>query len=70
MPLSLKAAVEKLAAADATSMNQLLVMAAAEKLAATTTAEAFVAERKGRAERDAAIRFLTREGGKNAARVR
>jgi hypothetical protein len=63
LPNSLKAAVEKLAAADGTSMNQFLVMAAAEKLAAITTAETFFAERKGRADRDAAIRFLTRSGG-------
>ena len=49
LPNSLKAAVEKLAAA--------------EKLSAITTAETFFAERKGRADRDAAIRFLTRNGG-------
>ena len=63
LPLSLKAAVEKLAEADGTSMNQFLVMAAAEKLTAMRTAEAFFAERKGRGDRDAAIRFLTRAGG-------
>jgi uncharacterized protein (DUF1778 family) len=63
LPLSLKAAVEKLAAADGTSMNQFLVMAAAEKLAAIQTAEVFFAERRGKGDRDAAIRFLTRPGG-------
>ncbi len=63
LPISLKAAVEKLAAADGTSMNQFLVMAAAEKLSAITTAEAFFAERGGRADPEAAIRFLTRPGG-------
>ena len=63
LPLSLKAAVEKLAAADGTSMNQFLVMAAAEKLSAITTAEAFFTERKGRANPEEAIRFLTRDGG-------
>jgi hypothetical protein len=63
LPLSLKAAVEKLAAADGTSMNQFLVMAAAEKLTAMRTAEAFFAERKGRSDKAAAIRFLTRAGG-------
>lgn len=36
---------------------------AAEKLAAITTAEAFFAERKGRGDPEAAIRFLTRPGG-------
>jgi hypothetical protein len=61
--LSLKAAIEKLAAADRTSMNQFLVMAAAEKLTAMRTAEAFFAERKGRGDTKAAIRFLTRSGG-------
>jgi len=63
LPLSLKAAVEKLAEADGTSMNQFLVMAAAEKLTAMRTAAAFFAERKRRGDRDVAIRFLTRVGG-------
>jgi hypothetical protein len=63
LPVSLKAAVEKLAEADGTSMNQFLVMAAAEKLTAMRTAAAFFAERKGRGNRDAAIHFLTRSGG-------
>jgi hypothetical protein len=63
--LSLKAAIEKLAAADRTSMNQFLVMAAAEKLTAMRTAEAFFAERKGRGDTKAAIRFLTRSGGES-----
>jgi len=65
LPVSLKNAVEKLAAADGTSMNQFLVMAAAEKLAAITTAEAFFAERKERADPESAIRFLTRQGGES-----
>jgi hypothetical protein len=59
----LKAAVEKLAAADGTSMNQFLVMAAAEKLSAIATAEAFFAERVEGANPEQAIRFLTRVGG-------
>jgi uncharacterized protein (DUF1778 family) len=63
LPVSLKAAVEKLAAADGTSMNQFLVMAAAEKLTAMRTAAEFFAERKGHGNTDAAIRFLTRAGG-------
>jgi hypothetical protein len=60
LPLSLKAAIEKLAAADGTSMNQFLVMAAAEKLTAIQTTESFFAARKGRGDKAAAIRFLTR----------
>ena len=63
LPLSLKAAVEQMAEADGTSMNQFLVMAAAEKLTALRTAEAFFAERRGRGDRSAAIRFLKRAGG-------
>jgi len=63
LPVSLKAALEKLAVAEGTSMNQLLVMAAAEKLSAITRAEAFFADRKGRGDPEAAIRFLTRAGG-------
>jgi hypothetical protein len=62
LPLSLKAAVEKLAEADGTSMNQFLVMAA-EKLTAMRTAEAFFAERRGRGDKQGAIRFLMRSGG-------
>lgn len=65
LPVSLKAALDKLAASDGISMNQFLVTAAAEKLSAMQTAEAFFAERKGRGNRDAAIRFLTRAGGKS-----
>jgi len=63
LPLSLKAAVEAQAAADGPSMNQFLVMAAAEKLTVMRTAAEFFAERKGNGDRDAAIRFLTRAGG-------
>ncbi len=63
LPLSLKAAIEKLAAAEGTSMNQFLVMAAAEKLTAIQTAESFFAERQGRGDKVAAVRFLTRPGG-------
>lgn len=63
LPLSLKAAIEKRAKADGTSMNQFLAMAAAEKLAAMQTAASFFAERAGRGDKDAAIRFLTRAEG-------
>ena len=63
LPVSLKAAIEKLAAADGTSMNQFLVMAAAEKLTAIQTAEDFFASRRGKGDPAAAIRFLTRAGG-------
>lgn len=63
MPVSLKAAVERIAAAEGTSMNQFFVMAAAEKLSAIQSADAFFAARKGHGDPDAAIRFLTRPDG-------
>jgi uncharacterized protein (DUF1778 family) len=63
LPRSLKAAIEELAAEDGTSVNQFLVMAAAEKLTAIQTTEAFFAARKGHGDETAAIRFLTRSHG-------
>ena len=63
LPRSLKAALEKVAAADGTSMNQFLVMAAAEKLAAIHTAETFFAQRRERGDVDKALAFLSRQGG-------
>jgi hypothetical protein len=62
LPLSLKAAVEKLSAQDGTSMNQFMVIAVAEKLSAMQT-ETFFADRRARADRDAFLRILNREGG-------
>jgi hypothetical protein len=62
LPLSLKAAVEKLSAEDGTSMNQFLVVAAAEKLSAMQT-ESFFADRRARADREAFLRILNRPGG-------
>ena len=49
LPISLKAAIEKLAEADGTSMNQL-VMAPAEKLTAIQTSESSFAARHGRGD--------------------
>lgn len=63
LPVSLKTAVERMAEAGGTSLNQFLVTAAAEKLSAIETADAFFAARKGRGDVDAAVRFLTRAGG-------
>jgi hypothetical protein len=62
LPLSLKAAVEAISERDGTSMNQFLVVAAAEKIAAMQT-ETFFAERVGRADREAFRRVLDRSGG-------
>jgi hypothetical protein len=63
LPVSLKAAIEKLVAADGTSMNQFLVMAAAEKLTAIQTAESYFAAGRGRGDLDKALVFLSRLGG-------
>ncbi len=63
LPISLKAAVERMAEADGTSMNQFLVMAAAEKLAAIQTAETYFAALRGRGNLGEALAFLSRSGG-------
>ena len=63
LPISLKAAVERMAEADGTSMNQFLVMAAAEKLSAIQTAESFFAARRGQGDLEGALEFLSRSGG-------
>ena len=63
LPLSLKAAIERWAVAGGTSVNQFLVMAAAEKLAALQPAADAFAPARERADIHAAIRFLGREGG-------
>ena len=62
LPLSLKAAVEQINARDGTSMNQFLVVAAAEKVSAMQTEE-FFAMRNARADRWAFRRILNRRGG-------
>jgi hypothetical protein len=64
LPVSLKAALEKIAARDGTSMNQFLVIAAAEKIAAMET-ENFFAERRNRADDEAFLRILNRMGGES-----
>ena len=62
LPVSLKAAVEQISERDGTSMNQFLVVAAAEKIAAMET-ERFFEERRKRADREAFLRILNRDGG-------
>jgi hypothetical protein len=62
LPVSLKAAVDQISEREGTSMNQFLVVAAAEKIAAMET-ERFFAERRGRADDAAFLRILNREGG-------
>ena len=62
LPESLKDAVEKAAREDGTSMNQFIVIAAAEKLSALNTA-AFFAERGRNGDFDELLRILNRKGG-------
>jgi hypothetical protein len=62
LPVSMKAAVEKISERDGTSMNQFLVVAAAEKIAAMET-ENFFLERRNRADDEAFLRILNRKGG-------
>jgi hypothetical protein len=62
LPVSLKTAVEHLSDRDGTSMNQFLVVAAAEKIAVMQTEEFFL-ERRNRADREAFRRILNRHGG-------
>ena len=62
LPRSIKAAVEKMAKSEGTSMNQFVATAVAEKLAVLSTA-AFFVERKSRADLIAFKRILKRKGG-------
>ena len=62
LPVSIKAALERISKRDGTSLNQFLVIAAAEKIAAMET-EDFFEERRKRADRKAFRRILNRKGG-------
>lgn len=62
LPVSMKEALEKISERDGTSMNQFLVIAAAEKIAAMET-ERFFLERGKRANRKTFRRILNRKGG-------
>jgi hypothetical protein len=64
LPVSLKSALEKISERDGTSINQFLVIAAAEKIAAMQTEEFFL-ERRNRADREAFLRILNRKGGES-----
>jgi hypothetical protein len=64
LPVSLKKALERISERDGTSLNQFLVIAAAEKIAAMET-ERFFVERKNRADRKALRRILNRKGGED-----
>jgi hypothetical protein len=62
LPISLKTALQNISDRDGTSINQFLVVAAAEKIAAMQTEEFFLS-RRGRADREAFRRILNRQGG-------
>jgi hypothetical protein len=62
LPLSIKAAVARIAKQEGTSVNQFVVMAVAEKLAALETAT-FFADRRRRADFEAFDRIMNRTGG-------
>ena len=62
LPRSIKAAVEKMAWSEGTSMNQFVATAVAEKLAVMSTA-AYFSERRSRADLAAFKRILKRKGG-------
>ena len=62
LPVSLKTALERISDRDGTSINQFLVVAAAEKIAAMQTEEFFL-NRRNRADREAFHRILNRQGG-------
>jgi hypothetical protein len=64
LPLTLKASLKEISARKGTSMNQLLVTAATEKLTALQTEPCF-SERQVRANRAAVRRLLARLGGES-----
>lgn len=65
LPLSLKAGAEQVAREDGTTLNQFIVSAVAEKLSAMKTADYFAqrAQRAQRGDVNAALAFLSRQGG-------
>ena len=62
LPLSLKSGAEQMARDDGSTLNQFIVSAVAEKLAALKTADYFV-QRAGNGDLNAALALLGRAGG-------
>ncbi len=62
LPVSLKTGAEQVAREDGSTLNQFIVSAVAEKLAALKTATYFT-ERAARGNPDLALALLNREGG-------
>lgn len=61
LPASLKAEAERIAAADGTTLNQLINMAVAEKISALKTAD-YIAQRSKRADIARALELLGKSG--------
>ena len=66
MPASLKQGATDFAKSDGTTLNQFIVSAVAEKLAALQTANYFT-QRAARGNSDQALAFLSRSGGEAPA---
>jgi hypothetical protein len=64
LPSSLKAGAETMAREDGTTLNQFIVSAVAEKLAALKTSEFFV-QRARSGDLKAALAMLSRTGGQS-----
>jgi hypothetical protein len=62
LPLSLKSGAEQFAREDGSTLNQFIVSAVAEKLAALKTASYF-AQRANDGDLDEALKLLSRKGG-------
>ena len=62
LPQSLRQAVDRLSQEEGTSVNQFIVVAVAEKVAALNT-ETFFAERRARADLKEFRTLLDRQGG-------
>ncbi len=62
LPASLKEAVKRLSKRDGTSINQFVVVAVAEKIAAMATEDVF-AERRARGNLADFDRIMNRQGG-------
>ena len=62
MPLSLKSGAEQVAREDGSTLNQFIVSAVAEKLAALKTADYF-AQRAAKGDLNVALAMLNRSGG-------
>ena len=63
LPLSIKEAAEKLVKEKGVSLNQFILAAAAKEVGAADAIKRRMQERRERADVDALLRLLNREGG-------